>query len=172
VTALDPGRSGRTLREVVLGVAVVLKWLGPELRGSLEARELRDDYQAGRLSVVVPSQFFLEVLNAAERRWRWEAEAVEGLADALSDLSFEIGEPELSSVVSWTSRGLTAYDAAQVALAETRKPVLITDADAIIELAPGIRRALAGGAASAGRGGPAPEASAGAGPFPGRTGQL
>jgi predicted nucleic acid-binding protein len=172
VTALDPGRPGSTLREVVLDVAVVLKWLAPELRGSLEARELRDDYQAGRLSVVVPSQFFLEVLNAAERRWRWEAEAVEGLADALSDLSFEIGEPELSSVVSWTSRGLTAYAAAQAALAERRKPALISDDGAIVKLGPAICRVLPGVAASAGRGGPAPEGSAGAGPFPDRPGQL
>ena len=97
---------------------------------------------------------------------------MEALADTLSDLSLEVGELELSSVASWTSSGLTAYDAAQVALAERRKPALLTDDDAIIGLAHGIRRALAGEAASAGRGGPAPEVSAGAGPFPDRPGQL
>ncbi len=138
------------MREVVLDASVVLKWFAAEQRGSFEAHELRDDYQAGRLSVVVPSLLFLELLNVAVRRWRWEAEALAELADALADLSFEVSEPELSSVASWTARGLTAYDAAYVALAERRKLALITDDDGIIELAPGISRALVGGSASAG----------------------
>ena len=138
------------MREVVLDASVVLKWFAAEQRGSLDARELRDDYQAGRLSVVVPSLLFLELLNVAGRRWRWEAEAVVELAEALADLSFEVSEPELPSIASWVSRGLTAYDAAYVALAERRELALITDDDAIIELTPGISRSLVGGSASAG----------------------
>ncbi|MDA8300180.1 MAG: hypothetical protein M0005_01235 [Actinomycetota bacterium] len=35
-----------------------------------------------------------------------------GLHEALADLSFEVSEPELPSVASWVSCGLTAYDAA------------------------------------------------------------
>lgn len=138
------------MREVVLDASVVLKWFAAEQRGSSEAHELREDYQAGRLSVVVPSLFFLELLNVAGRRRRWEAEAVAELAEALADLSFEVGEPELASVAFWVSSGLTAYDAAYVALAEKRQLALITDDDAIIELTPGISRALVGGSASAG----------------------
>jgi predicted nucleic acid-binding protein len=138
------------LREVVLDASVVLKWFAAEQRGSFEAHELRDDYQTGRLSVVVPSLLFLELLNVAGRRWRWEAEAVVELAEALADLSFEVSEPELSSVASWVSRGLTAYDAAYVALAETRELSLITDDDATIEITPGTSCALVGGSASAG----------------------
>ncbi|MHB1583004.1 MAG: type II toxin-antitoxin system VapC family toxin [Acidimicrobiales bacterium] len=138
------------MREVVLDASVVLKWFASEQRGSFEARQLRDDYQAGRLSVVVPSLLFLELLNVAGRRWRWEPEAVAELAEALGDLSFEVSEPELASVASWISRGLTAYDAAYVALAERRELALVTDDDVIIELAPGISRALLGGSASAG----------------------
>ena len=72
------------------------------------------------------------------------------LAEALGDLAFEVSDPELPSVASWVSRGLTAYDAAYVALAERRKVALITDDDAIIEVAPGISCALLGGSASAG----------------------
>lgn len=128
----------------------MLKWFAAEQRGSFEARQLRDDYQAGRLSVVVPSLLFLELLNVAGRRWRWEAEAVAELAEALGDLSFEVSEPELPSVALWVSRGLTAYDAAYVALAERRELALVTDDDAIINLAPGISRSLLGGSASAG----------------------
>ena len=128
----------------------MLEWFAAEQRGSFEARQLRDDYQAGRLSVVVPSLLFLELLNVAGRRWRWEAEAVAELAEALGELSFEVSEPELPSVALWVSRGLTAYDAAYVALAERRELALVTDDDAIINLAPGISRSLLGGSASAG----------------------
>ncbi len=128
----------------------MLKWFAAEQRGSFEARQLRDDYQAGGISVVVPSLLFLELLNVAGRRWRWEAEAVAELAEALGELSFEVSEPELPSVALWVSRGLTAYDAAYVALAERRELALVTDDDAIIKLAPGISRALVGGSASAG----------------------
>lgn len=138
------------MREVVLDASVVVKWFAAEQRGSFEAHELRDDYQAGRLAVVVPSLLFLELLNVAGRRWRWGAEAVVELAEALADLSFEVSEPELPSVASWVSRGLTAYDAAYVALAEKRELEVVTDDDTIIELARGISRALVGGSASAG----------------------
>jgi predicted nucleic acid-binding protein len=137
------------LREVVLDASVVLKWFAAEQRGSFEARQLRDDYEGGRLSVVVPSLLFLELLNVVGRRWGWEVEAVAELAEALGDLSFEVSEPELASVASWISLGLTAYDAAYVALAEGRNLALVTDDDAIIELAPGISHALLGGSASA-----------------------
>ena len=138
------------MREVVLDASVVVKWFVAEQRGSVEAHELRDEYQAGRLSVVVPSLLFLELLNLAGRRWRWEAEAVVEFAEALADLSFEVSEPELPSVASWVSRGLTAYDAAYVALAEMRELVLVTDDETIIEVAPEISRALVRGPASAG----------------------
>lgn len=138
------------MRDVVLDTSVVLKWFATEQRGTLEARGLRDDYLAGRLSVVVPSLLFLELLNVAGRRWHWGVEAVADLAEALSDLSFEVNEPDLSSVASWVSRGLTAYDAAYVALAEQRRLPLVTDDDTIVELAPEISLALVGGSASAG----------------------
>lgn len=134
----------------MLDASVVLKWFAAEQRGSVEARELRSDYQAGRLSVVVPSLFFLEILNVAGRRWRWDQEAVLELADALGDLSFRVGEPELQSVAAWVSRGLTAYDAVYVALAEERKLTVVTEESAIIDIAPGLCRPLVGGSGSAG----------------------
>jgi predicted nucleic acid-binding protein len=138
------------LREVVLDASVVLKWFAPEQRGSSEARKLRSDYEAGRISVVVPGLVFLELVNVAGRRWRWEEEALLELAEAVGDLSFEVGEPELQLVASWVVRGLTAYDAVYVALAEERDLALVTDDEAIIEVAPGVSRPLVGGPPSAG----------------------
>ena len=93
------------MSEVVLDASVVLKWFGAEQRGSSEARKLRNDYEAGRLSVVVPALLFLEIVNVAGRRWRWDEEALLDLAEALGDLSFGVGEPELQLVASWVARG-------------------------------------------------------------------
>ena len=132
------------MSEVVLDASVVLKWFATEQRGSSEARKLRNDYEAGRLSVVVPVLMFLELVNVAGRRWGWDEEALLELAQALGDLSFEVDEPELQLVASWVARGLTAYDAAYVALAVERDLALVTDDETIIELAPAISRRLVG----------------------------
>ena len=137
------------MSEAVLDASVVLKWFAAEQRGSSEARGLRNDYEAGRLSVVVPALLFLELLNVAARRWRWAEEALLELAEALADISFEVGEPEVQLVASWVARGLTAYDAAYVALAEERGLALVTDDETVIELAPEISRPLVGGQPSA-----------------------
>jgi predicted nucleic acid-binding protein len=132
------------LTEVVLDASVVLKWFAADERGSAEARALRREYEAGRLFVAVPTLLFLELVNVAGRRWRWDEEPLLELAEALDDLLFEIGEPELGSVASWVARGLTAYDAVYVALAEERGLDLVTDDETIIALAGEITRPLVG----------------------------
>lgn len=138
------------MTEVVLDASVVLKWFAAEQRGSVEARELRNEYQAGRLSVAVPPLLFLELLNVAGRRWSWDEDALLELAEALDDLLFEVGEPELRSVASWVARGLTAYDAGYVALAEQRGIALVTDDQTIVARAPEITRPLVAASPSAG----------------------
>ena len=133
--------------EVVLDSSVVLKWFAEEQRGSGAARELRDEYEAGRLSVAVPALLFLELLNVAGRRWRWDEEALLELADSLDDLLFEVAQPELQSVASWVARGLTAYDAVYVALAEERGRPLVTDDQSILAIAGELARPLVEGSA-------------------------
>ena len=137
------------MNEAVLDASVVLKWFAAEQRGSSEARELREDYEAGRLSVVVPDLMFLELLNVAGRRWKWDEEALFELAEALDDLSFDTGDPEHQLVAEWVARGLTAYDAVYVALAEQRSLPLVTDDEKILELASGISGPLVEGSPSA-----------------------
>lgn len=116
------------MREVVLDASVVLKWFHAEGEGNVEAaRALRSAFEAGELQVIAPSLLWLEVINVAGRRWRWTAGQLEELAATLPALGFALVEPELPLVAEWTASGLTAYDAAYVAVAEQSGVVLITD---------------------------------------------
>lgn len=131
------------MTDVVLDASVVLKWFGSAgERGHAEAGELRTEYEAGRLVVVAPSLLFLELLNVAGRRWGWDESALVELAVALKDLLFEVAEPELASVGTWVARGLTVHDAAYVALAEVRGMPLVSDDQAILEVAAEVARPL------------------------------
>ena len=133
------------MNEVVLDTSVVLKWFVAEQRCSGAARELREEYEAGRLSVTVPALLFLEIVNVAGRRWGWDEAALLELADSFDDLLFEVAEPELQLVASWVARGLTACDAAYVALAEERGQPLVTDDRSILATAGELARPLMGG---------------------------
>lgn len=132
------------MTEVVLDASVVLKWFGPpdEVLAA-QARMLRGRYEQGDLLVTVPSLLFLELLNVAGRRWGWDEAALHELAESLQTLGFDVGEAELDTVAAWVARGLTAYDAAYVALAEARGVRLISDDDQILEVAASIASPLA-----------------------------
>jgi predicted nucleic acid-binding protein len=131
------------LIDIVLDASVVLKWFAPPSKRKIdEAREIRRSYGVGETIITVPSLLFLELLNVAGRRWGWNEEALTQFASALGELEFEIGEAELASIAFWTARGLTAYDAAYVALAEARGVPLVTDDDTILSLAPNVATTL------------------------------
>jgi predicted nucleic acid-binding protein len=125
--------------DAVLAASVVLKWFREEGEPGLEAAaSLRRDFEAGELLVLVPSLLFLEVVNVAGRRWGWDEQALVELAGALDALGFELVEPDLARVGSWTARGLTAYDAAYVAVAETAGVDLITADELVLDVAPDV----------------------------------
>ncbi len=130
--------------EVVLDASVVLRWFRTDGERHLEpARSLRATFEAGQLAVAAPPLLRLEIVNVAGRRWKWGEDALVELAAALDELGFEFENPELARVASWTARGLTAYDAAYVALAEARMTPLVTDDDLIVSLASEVATALA-----------------------------
>jgi predicted nucleic acid-binding protein len=130
--------------EAVLHASVVLKWFrGEGERNLAAARSLRAAFEAGELVVLAPPLLRLEIVNVAGSRWRWGEAALVDLGAALDELGFELKEPELGCVAQWTARGLTAYDAAYVALAEAEAIRLITDDDLIVAVAPRVATALA-----------------------------
>ena len=116
------------MRDVVLDATVVTPWFDPKRPAEDPARKVRAEFEAGALAVTVPSLLLLEVVNVAGRQWRWGEGALTELATALAEIGFEVADPALTSVAAWVTRGLTAYDAAYVALAEARAvPLLTTD---------------------------------------------
>ena len=123
----------------VLDASVVLKWFGDEdKRHPDPARALRLAFAAGELVVLAPPLLFLEIINVAGRRWRWTDQALRELAHALDQLGFEVQEPDIERVAFWVGRGLTAYDAAYVTVAETQGVPLVTDDRLILQTAAGI----------------------------------
>ena len=125
------------MTEAVLDASVVLKWFHADgERHARAAQELREQFEAGNLRVLAPALLWLELINVAARSWRWSEPQLEELATSLPALGFELIEPELPSVARWTARGLTAYDATYVAVAELTGTQLISDDDQIVRAAP------------------------------------
>ena len=132
------------MNESVLDASVVLKWFRSEGERHLEAaRSLRRAFEAGALHAFAPPLLHLEIVNVAGRRWGWDETALVDLAEALGDLGSELIEPDLGRVAHWTAKGLTAYDAAYVALAEAEGLELITDDELVVALAPQVAVGLA-----------------------------
>ena len=120
------------MTELVLDASVLVKWF--KTAGEMNvaaARQLRQRFEQGELLVFVPPLLFLELLNLAARRWHWDARRLQRFAAVLGALGLAVQEPALARVAWWCGRGLTAYDACYVALAEERRTVVIT-ADALI----------------------------------------
>jgi predicted nucleic acid-binding protein len=129
--------------DLVIDASVLLKWFRTEGEGRLEeAHALRSAFASGRVVVHAPPFLRLEILNVAGRRWGWDESRLTDLATSLEELGIEYTEPDVRGVGRWTAGGLTAYDAAYVALAEQEAIRLVTDDDLILELAPGIATSL------------------------------
>jgi len=127
-----------------LALSRVLKWFRAEGESNVEpARRLRERFEAGELRVLAPSLLWLEVLNVSARRWRWTQDQLDQLAQTLPGLGFELLDLDLTQVARWAARGLTAYDAAYVAVAEGAGVELITDDAEIVRVAPELAIALA-----------------------------
>lgn len=119
------------MRVSVLDASVMLMWFaGPSDASGVAARRVRAEFERGELAIVAPPLLPLEILNVAGRRWGWNVGALQELAEAIDDLTIELIQPDLLVVARWIGEGLTAYDAAYVAVAEEASvPLLTADAD-------------------------------------------
>lgn len=130
------------MSDVVLDASVLLKWFHTQEEPRVEeAKGLKSRFESGELNVLVPSLLWLEVLNVAARL-RWTGKQLERLAARLGALGFVVVEPDLVRVARWAAAGLTAYDAAYLAVAEQTGAQLITDDEEIIREAPELAVAL------------------------------
>jgi predicted nucleic acid-binding protein len=133
------------VNEVVLDASVVLKWFRAEgERHRDQALAIRGAFEGGELTVFAPPLLWLEIVNIAARRWSWSVRQLDGLAAQLPALGFAMLEPQLAGVARWAGKGLSAYDAAYVALAEETGISLITDDAGILEVAADLAIPLAG----------------------------
>jgi predicted nucleic acid-binding protein len=132
------------MRDVVLDASVVAKWFRrTNERRVAEAVGLRTAYGNGELGVIAPSLLPLELIDVAGRKWHWARAQLEALAHEIEELGFEFMEPDLRSVARLTAAGLTAYDAAYVAIAEDHGLQLVTDDERLAAVVPHVAVALA-----------------------------
>jgi predicted nucleic acid-binding protein len=94
--------------------------------------------------VLAPPLLFLELVDVAARRWGWEQSELVELVELVATLRFEVVEPDLPQVARWAGRGLTAYDASYIALAEAEAATLVTEDEVIVATAPRVTRSLSG----------------------------
>lgn len=132
------------MTEVVLDASVVLKWFRTAGEQNVEAaRAVRAEFEAGKAVAFAPPLLFLEILNIAGCRWRLPAPQLKQIASTLPNVGVQLVEPDLAVVARWIIEGLTAYDAAYVAVAEQTGALLITDDREILRVAPNLSRPLA-----------------------------
>ena len=126
------------MNRIVVDASVVLKGYSPEReRHAEQAARLFDQIEAERVRIVAPELLLLEVVNIAARKWHFGESSLDVLARSLAGMPIEVEPVDMRRVAAWTGRGLTAYDAAYVAVAEERSLQLLTDDEQIRDIAAG-----------------------------------
>lgn len=116
-------------QKAVVDASVVVKWFLEE-DFSDNARQLRDSFVTGKLTISVPGLLFYEALNALWHSGRYREEELTLAARALSKYGFDAWEPkgkiyEQSAMLS-SKHDISVYDASYVALALHLEVVLYT----------------------------------------------
>ncbi len=126
-------------QKAVADASIVAKWFLEE-DFSDKARQLRDSFVTGKLTISVPSLLFYETLNALWRSGLFREEELTLAARALSKYGFDVWEPkgkiyEQSAMLS-SKRDISVYDASYLALALHLKVVLYTADSELIQKFP------------------------------------
>ena len=117
---------------VVIDASVVLSWLLPDEGLVVAANRLYDRYVLGRIQLVAPTILIYEVINALRmavlrKRLAWNS-AKEVLSYFVElGVQFEKQESDARFILDLARRfGLSAYDAAYIALGKKLKAVIYT----------------------------------------------
>lgn len=131
-------------RRLVVDASVLLKGYSPDReRHAAQAELLFDRIETEHVQVVAPELLVLEVVNVAARKWHLGESSLDILVRSLSDMNVDVHAVDARRVAAWTARGLTAYDAAYVAVAEAQGLPFLTDDEQIAEIATDIAIPLA-----------------------------
>ncbi len=138
--------SDSSAKPLVMDASVGVRFVHDEPASMEVSRLVHASRRAGR-RLIVPPLFWLEVLNVLGRRYRLPpAVLLEALAelDAAGIETVDLDRPMLLLALDAVARhGLSAYDAAYLALAEAADAELLT-ADAALAAAAGSRAHLVG----------------------------
>ena len=138
----------REPRPLVVDASIAVKFVKHE-QGWEDARDELRSARLRQARVIAPSVLWLELVNVLARRYRVAPEnIIEAIAevDALGLETVDLDRPMLLLTLDAVGRhGLSAYDAAYLALAEWADADLLT-ADARLAAAAGDRAMLVGGA--------------------------
>lgn len=111
------------MRRVVADAGVILGWFGPEG----EHRVLREEYEAGALTVIGPDTLVADAMAELARRGGWTDDRLAAVAGELSRLGFQLQAPPLQDLAHWMAMGLSPSSAACAALAARLEVPLVTD---------------------------------------------
>lgn len=136
-----------TVRSVVVDASVAVAIIRDE-PGGRDAADLLETCRTAARPLLVPSHFWHEVVNALVRRYRWRSQAVLEAIHALDNVGLAAIETDRAALLLALDRaerfGLTAYDAAYLALAEIVDGDLLT-LDGDLRRAAGVRAIALGG---------------------------
>jgi len=123
-------------QKAVADASIVAKWFLEE-DFSDKARQLRDSFVTGKLTISVPSLFFYETLNALWHSGLFNEEELVLAARALYKYGFDVWDPkgktyEQSAMLS-SKYDISVYDASYVALALQLKATLYTADSELIQ---------------------------------------
>ena len=126
-------------QKAVADASIVAKWFLEE-DFSDKAKELRDSFAAGKLTISVPSLLFYETLNALWQSGLFKEEELTFAARALAKYGFDMWDPkgkvyEQTAMLS-SKYGVSIYDASYVALSIHLKATLYTADSELIQKFP------------------------------------
>ena len=122
------------MRRVVADAGVILGWFEPEG----DHRAMREEYEAGALTVIGPDTLVADAMADLARRGGWTDDRLAAVAGELSRLGFQLQAPLLQDLAHWMAKGLSPSSAACAALAARLEVPLVTDEADLQRVATGL----------------------------------